>query len=72
MVTKKISNENNKNITKFQLNVTQRWKLKQTTKLVTISLMQIINYGKNIWGLRAKTNIKPELKMDVVWNTCDR
>ena len=34
--------------------------------------MQIINYGKNIWGLRAKTNIKPVLKMDVVWNTCDR
>ena len=29
--------------------------------------------GKNLW-LRAKTkgNLKPELKMKVVWNTCDK
>ena len=29
--------------------------------------------GKNQW-LRAKTkaNLKPELKMKVVWNTCDK
>ena len=29
--------------------------------------------GKNLW-LRAKTkaNLKPELKMKVIWNTCDK
>ena len=40
---------------------------------MTILSQQTINYWGNPW-LRAKAeaNLKPELKMKVVWNTCDK
>ena len=35
--------------------------------------MQAINPGENLW-LKAKTkaNLKPELKIKVVWSTCEK
>ena len=41
--------------------------------LVTIFSLQTKNYAENLW-LRAKTeaNLKPQLKIKIAWNTCDR
>ena len=40
--------------------------------LVTIFSLQTINYvGKSVTA-KTKANLKPELKMKVAWNTCDK
>ena len=35
--------------------------------------MHTINHGENLWlTAKTKVNLKPELKMKAVWNTCDK
>ena len=54
------------------MSVKGKTRARQLSFSVTIFSLQPINYGQKSVALVFKVNLRPELKMKVVWNTCDK